>query len=84
MIKLYGSALWPDCDPVKEVLSAKNIKYAYLDITTNMRFLKDFLKIRDNNSDFDNIKKENKIGIPLIDDDGEIYVNNIDEFLANL
>ncbi len=76
MIKMYGSYLWPDCDAPKEALSKKGIEYEYIDITKSMKNLKDFLKIRDNSEKFDIIKATNHIGLPCIDNDGKIYLQN--------
>ena len=57
---------------MKEFLSQNNIKYAYLDITESMLYLKNFLKYRDNRSEFDEIKRKGSIGIPCtVINDGE-------------
>ncbi|WP_212379460.1 hypothetical protein [Alkaliphilus sp. B6464] len=60
---------------MKEFLSEKNIKYAYLDITDSMFNLKQFLKYRDNYSEFEEIKKKGSIGIPCI------VINNGEKFI---
>lgn len=74
-IIVFGSQHWPGCAPVKEFLSEKNIKYAYLDITDSMFNLKQFLKYRDNYSEFEEIKKKGSIGIPCI------VINNGEKFI---
>jgi glutaredoxin-related protein len=51
---------------VKEFLSQNEIKYNYVDITSNMLFLKMYLKYRDFRPEFDEIKKAGKVGIPMI------------------
>lgn len=60
---------------MKEYLSSKNIKFAYLDITDSMMNLKRFLKYRDNYKEFDEIKARGSIGIPcVVINDGERLV----------
>ena len=65
-ILVFGSKHWPGCEPAKEYLSKKNIKFRYLDITDNMVNLKKFLKYRDNYEEFKEIKEEGSVGIPCI------------------
>ena len=77
-IIMYGSKHWPDCDPAKEILLQKNVKFLYLDITDSMLNLKRFLKIRDNSEIFNEIKANNKVGIPCI------VVNNGEEIIFDV
>lgn len=69
-ITVIGSNLCPDCLAVKEYLSQNDISYDFIEITESLQNLKTFLSFRDNRAEFDNIKKEGKIGIPLITIDG--------------
>lgn len=69
-ITVIGSNLCPDCLAVKEYLSQNNISYDFIEITESLQNLKTFLSFRDNRAEFDNIKKEGKIGIPLITIEG--------------
>jgi glutaredoxin-related protein len=69
-ISVIGSNLCPDCLAVKEYLSQNNISYDFIEITESLQNLKTFLSYRDNRAEFDNIKKEGKIGIPLITVEG--------------
>ncbi len=84
MIKLYGSKLWSGCTAPKEVLSKKGVDFVYLDITENLMYMKQFLKIRDTSSQFDAIRGGSSIGIPCIDNDGEIHLTDMEEFLESL
>lgn len=80
---VFGSKFWDGCDPVKEFLSQKGVKYAYLDITENMFNLKQFLKYRDNNSMFDDAKKGGLVGIPvLVVNHGERIIFDIEEYFS--
>lgn len=65
-IIVFGSKHWPGCEPAKEYLSEKNIKFTYLDITENMLNLKKFLKYRDTYREFNEIKELGRVGIPCI------------------
>ncbi|GAA0176785.1 hypothetical protein SH2C18_01430 [Clostridium sediminicola] len=60
---------------MKEFLSKNNFKFLYLDITDSMLYLKKFLKYRDTRSEFDEIRKSGRIGIPCV------AINNGEEFL---
>jgi glutaredoxin-related protein len=51
---------------VKEFLSENNVKFAFIDITESMFNLKMYLKYRDNRPEFEEFKKNGKIGIPFI------------------
>ncbi len=70
---------------MKEDLSRKNIKFEYIDILENMRNLKEFLHYRDNNDNiFLEMKKEGKLGIPLVvieSDEGVKLI--VDEYKAD-
>ena len=73
-ILIYGSSHWPGCEPVKEVLSQKNIEFAYVDITSSMFALKSFLKIRDNDSSHKEVRASGGVGIPTLSVDGKNYL----------
>lgn len=65
-IIVLGSKHWRDCEPMKEFLSQKNIKFADLDISESMFNLKSFLKYRDYRPEFDSVKANGKVGIPCV------------------
>lgn len=71
---LFSSSKCPDCPPIIERLNEENIEFENIDITESMANLKKFLKVRDNNSYFDTIKENNKVGVPtLMDEDGNFF-----------
>lgn len=70
-VVLFMSPLCPDCPPIVERLEKENISYRKVNITNSMGELKEFLKLRDSHPYFDQIKKENMVGIPTILIDGE-------------
>ncbi len=75
MIKVYGSKLCPDCESLKMNLDHYHIEYEYLDVCENLKYLKEFLSIRDSSPLYDEVKKNNSIGIPTIIDGDKIYLD---------
>lgn len=65
MLKIYGSMLCPDCVQCREDLDRAGIAYEYLDFSDSLKNLKEFLALREN-MQFDEIRREGKIGIPCI------------------
>lgn len=65
MLKIYGSPLCPDCVKCKEELESAGVDFVYMDITSNLMFLKKFLKLRESSA-FDEIRARGQIGIPCI------------------
>ena len=61
---------------MKEALSQKNVKFAYVDITGSMLHLKNFLKIRDFNESHVEVRETGKVGIPTLFVDGTTYTVN--------
>jgi len=69
---------------VKEVLSQRNIKYAYVDITSGMFGLKNFLKIRDNNESHAKLRVNGLVGIPTLVVDDKSYLISGPEAMEHL
>lgn len=65
-ITVFGSPLWPECQPLREFLLENGVNFNYIDITESMRNLKIFLAFRDKSPYFDPIKKKASVGIPTI------------------
>ena len=81
---MYGTNACPDCVHAEEVLKDKNISYIYLDCTDSTANLKRFLKLRDHEPLFDEVKKEGKIGIPCFQlEDGTLTLD-LDLVLAKV
>ena len=81
MLKIYGSEQCPDCINCKRDLEAAGVEFLYLNISENLLFLKKFLKLRDENSCFEDIRKNGKIGIPCIQREDGTVTLEWDEFL---
>lgn len=63
---IYGTMLCPDCVQCCQELDAANTTYEFRDITKDLAFMKEFLKIRDEEALFSPVKEYGKIGIPCI------------------
>lgn len=71
-MKLYGSSLWPQCKPIMELLDKNKVEYVYLDITSNLLYLREYFKLREGNSKFDKAREIDHIGIPCLVNGEEI------------
>ena len=58
---------------MKEVLSQKNVNFVYMDISSGMLPLRNFLKIRDFNDSHREARESGRVGIPTLSVDGETY-----------
>ncbi len=66
MIKVYGIQSCKDCRALKINFDANNVQYEYHDFAQDIKALKEFLELRDNNPFFDKAKAKGLIGIPVI------------------
>lgn len=69
---------------MKEVLSKKNVKFAYVEITSGMGPLKQFLKLRDTSDVYTEIREAHRVGIPSLFVDDKPYVVNGPEHAEQL
>ena len=73
---IYGSMLCPDCVQCCKDLDEAGNAYTFCDFADDLAHLKAFLKIRETEPVFDEIKREGKIGIPcLVREDGTISLS---------
>lgn len=59
---------------MKEALSQADIKFAYVDISSGMLPLKQFLKYRDTRPEFNEIREKGRVGLPCLvikEEDGQ-------------
>ena len=62
---MYGAEICPDCIEAKEMLKeCESVQLEYRSITENIH-TKEFLHYRDNESIFEDVKKNGKVGILL-------------------
>lgn len=69
---------------MKEFLSQKEVEYVYCDISLDIGALKRFLKIRDNNPLYDEVKQRGGIGIPTLIIDDEVTIDPDRETLEKI
>lgn len=78
-MKFYGSKICPSCVETKKTLDKIELEYEYFDITENTNYLREFLKLRDTRHEFEQIKKEGRIGIPCFLTEDDYIVFNVNE-----
>ena len=66
MIRVFGSALCPDCVACKAALDAAGAEYEFIDICGGMPALKEFLRHRDAEEAFDAARAAGQVGIPAV------------------
>ena len=72
MIKVYGLPTCPYCDYVKEQIKG-NPNFKYINIGEHVRYLHEFMALRDHRPEFDHSKEIGDIGIPcFVLEDGTI------------
>lgn len=64
-VTIYGMHKCINCRETMELFNSKKISYDFIEITDSTTTMKEFLKYRDNEKLFEEVKKENKIGIPF-------------------
>lgn len=73
---IYGAMLCPDCVAFRKDLDEAGISYEFRQITENLLYLKEFLRLRDELEVFAPVKAEGKIGIPcIVGDDGTVTLH---------
>jgi len=63
-MKYYGSHNCPDCVNFKGYLDANQIPYEFIDINASMANLKAFLRLRDQNELFDEVRQSGSSEFP--------------------
>ena len=75
MIKIYGMSTCPDCIAVDKQVEGDNC-YEIIDIGSHVKYLKEFLRLRDNNGVFDEARKHGYAGIPcFVLEDGTVTLS---------
>ena len=73
---IYGTDQCPDCVACKADLDKAAISYEYRDITGQLKFMKEFLALRDHEEVFQDVRQEGYIGIPaIVLDSGEVMLS---------
>lgn len=77
-MKMYSSEICPGCKNFKALMAERGIENAFeiIDITEDVRKMREFLKLRDNEAAFAAVREHSFIGIPaFVNDDGEITLD---------
>ena len=75
-LKIYGLKTCPYCDFVKQQLKGREDEFQYIDIGTNVKYMHEFIDLRDHRPEFDHSKKIGDIGIPaFVLEDGSITLD---------
>lgn len=73
---------------MKAVLSKKNVRFEFVDLTTSMAALKSYLVMRDTSEEFKDIRGTRVVGVPLLVVDGEPYIlsseDRVDQLIREL
>ena len=81
MLKIYGTPRCPDCVECCADLDKAGVAYEFLDFDTELKLLKEFLKLRDGSALFDEAREQGSIGIPcIVREDGKLTLS-WEEFL---
>lgn len=81
-MKVYGADICIDCRNYKAIQKARGFEAEYIDIVEDTTKLKEFLKMRDNDPEFEPIKEHSGIGIPLFVREDGAKTFDIDEAFA--
>ena len=81
MLKIYGSMLCPDCVKCCQELKEAEVPFEYCDFGDSLLHLKEFLKLRDEQPVFAEVRAAGKIGIPCIVRDAGTITLEWDEFV---
>lgn len=77
-MKMYSSEICPGCRAFKALMAERGIEDAFeiIDITEDVRKMREFLKLRDNEEAFAAVREHSFIGIPsFVNDSGEITLD---------
>ncbi|MDR1531251.1 MAG: hypothetical protein LBS62_03555 [Clostridiales bacterium] len=85
-IELFSHKDCPNCPAAKEALTQKGIPFTYIDISESMANLKLFFKYRDFRPEFDEVKRNGRIGVPcvVVNDGEKIFFGAKDEDINGL
>lgn len=79
---MYGMMICPDCEESLKLLQEDSaVEVEFRDFNSETAHLKEFLKYRDTNPMFDEIRAEGKIGIPLFVLEDDSLTFDINEVL---
>lgn len=76
MIKIYGCMLCKDCVQCRKELDEAKVPYEYMDFSSELVNLKEFLALRDGEAVFEAVRSDGRIGIPcIVKEDGSVTLD---------
>ena len=79
MIKIYGLPSCPYCDFLMDQIKGREDEFEYINIGSHIRYLGEFVRMRDNSPVFDKSKAIGDVGIPcFVFEDGRISLDPAD------
>ncbi|MDY6065976.1 MAG: glutaredoxin domain-containing protein [Finegoldia sp.] len=84
MKKIFISDKCPDCRRIFDLIDEKKDNFDFINITESMANLKEFLRYRDKLEEFDIIRENNKVGIPVMIDENNKAVFLTEKEIENL
>lgn len=70
---LYATPLCSDCEPMRDYLISKNFDFEYVDITSDILLLREFVTLRDTRDEFLAMKEKTYLGVPALFMDDKFY-----------
>jgi len=81
MLKVYGTWLCPNCRAAEQHLIAAKVEFEFVDIFNSTANMKEFLKLRDNEQAFQDVKAKGGIGIPAFVKENGMVTHTIEDIL---
>jgi glutaredoxin-related protein len=79
MIKIYGMPTCPYCDYIHEQVIGREDEFEYINIGENIRNMSAFMRLRDADPVFDEMKAIGDVGIPaFVLEDGTVTIEPAD------
>lgn len=76
MIKIYGLHTCPYCDYVKIQIADRQDEFRYIDIGEHVKYMSEFIKLRDHHPAFDHAKEVDDLGLPaFVEEDGSVSLD---------
>ena len=84
MTKIYGMNTCPDCTYLHDQIKGKEDEYEYINIGEDVKYLKEFLRLRDKGSVFEECREKGFVGIPcFVFEDGRVSITPEDAGLKS-
>ena len=82
-VLIYGIDSWSGCGAARKELDEYGIQYKYLSFSDSIMNLRKFLKYRDEEPMFDEIKAAGRVGLPLFQLEDGTLTFSLEEVIEN-